>query len=152
MTSQEPQTSHEPVEVFSTSSDAEMAVAKSMLQAGDIPFFTKNEMIVDIMGAGRIGGGNRLTGPMEILVAPRDAEFAREILKGLDEDEHTGEDTVVFSTSREDELDRVKGLLDSADIPYAVTPKVVNRVTQAQILVPQSDLEAAQEQLSSLQL
>jgi len=80
---------HEPVVVLSTSSDSEMAIAKSMLQAGDVPFATRGELTADLFGVGRIGGGSMIIGPMEILVAPRDADFAREILKDLREAEHT---------------------------------------------------------------
>ncbi|MCL2882787.1 MAG: DUF2007 domain-containing protein [Coriobacteriia bacterium] len=65
---------HEPVVVFRTSRDDEMALAKSLLQSTGIPFFTRNEMTADLFGIGRIGGGSQVIGPMEILVAPKDAD------------------------------------------------------------------------------
>jgi len=71
------QYTHEPVVVFRTSRDDEMALAKSMLQSTGIPFFTRNEVTADLFGIGRIGGGNQVIGPMEILVAPKDADDAR---------------------------------------------------------------------------
>jgi len=77
MNSSSPQNSHEPVVVFTTSSAGEMEVAKSMLQAGDIPFVTRGEGNHDPYG----GAGNLL---MDIRVEPRDVEFANEILKELD--------------------------------------------------------------------
>jgi len=85
MTDRDTQDTHEPVVVFATSRDDDMALAKSMLQSADIPFFTRNEMTADLLGWGRIGGGNLVTGPMEILVARRDGESAYELLAGLRE-------------------------------------------------------------------
>jgi hypothetical protein len=149
MDPQDPQSSHEPVVVFATSRDDEMALAKSMLQAGDVEFFTRNEMIADLFGYGRLGGGSKITGPMEILVAPRDAEFAKEILNSLGDVIHSGKRTIVLTTRRKDELEQAKTQLDSAGIPYFVSTKVIDKVIQAQLLIPQSDIESAHKLLFS---
>jgi len=72
---------HAPVAVFETYRDDELALAKSMLLAADIPYYTKNEIITDQFGNGRLFGTNCITGPIELLVAPQDADDAYEIMK-----------------------------------------------------------------------
>lgn len=83
--------------IFSTGSQAQVAVAKSLLEGADIPCMVKNEGVQDLLGFGRMGTGyNPLTGPIEIWVDERDAFQAKEILSDLDspspEDEEDGEE------------------------------------------------------------
>ncbi|MCL2654724.1 MAG: DUF2007 domain-containing protein [Coriobacteriia bacterium] len=153
---------HAPVVVLATSRDDDLALAKSMLMSADIPFFTKNEMIVDLFGYARFGGANRITGPMELLVAPKDADDACEILKLLDspdrtraikrdevaEQAQTDKPEVVLFTSQKSELTSAQLRLQAADIPFTTTAKVIDHKTQAQLSVATSDVNAAREALS----
>ena len=59
-----------------------MAVAKSLLQAADIPFVVEGETIVDFFGAGRVGF-NPVTGAPALVVAPEDEHDARAALAEL---------------------------------------------------------------------
>ena len=83
--------------VLATGDQAQIAVAKSLLDGADIPYMVKNEGVQDLLGFGRLGTGyNPLTGPIEIWVDERDAFQAKEILSDLDnpppEDEEDGEE------------------------------------------------------------
>jgi len=153
---------HEPVVVLATSRDDDLALAKSMLMSAGIPFYTKNEMIADLFGYARFGGQSRITGPIELLVAPRDADDAYEILKPLDrsgqtiavnrddkeEQSQASERVVVFTALHKSELAPVESQLKAADIPCLVTAKVVDHATHAQVTVARCDAERAQEVLS----
>jgi len=71
--------------IFSTGSQAQIAVAKSLLDGADIPFMVKNEGVQDLLGFGRMGTGyNPLTGPIEIWVDEKDSFQAKEIISDLD--------------------------------------------------------------------
>ena len=61
-------------------------IARSVLDGAGIPFVVKGEGIQDIIGGGRIGGMNFLTGPIEILVPDDRAEEARAILADFDQE------------------------------------------------------------------
>ncbi|MCL2881618.1 MAG: hypothetical protein FWF45_01805 [Coriobacteriia bacterium] len=153
---------HAPVVVLKTSRDDDLALAKSMLMSADIPFYTKNEWIADLFGYARFGGHSRITGPIELLVAPRDADDAYEILKPLDrpgqttavsrdnEEERTqaSEHVVVFSTRCKSELAPVESQLKTAGISYLVTAKVVDHETQVQVTVARCDRERTRKVLS----
>ncbi len=73
----------EPVVVFTSWRDDEIALAESMLRSTDISFYVANEHIVNIVGDGRLGGTNQVTGPLQILVAASDAADAFEVLDSL---------------------------------------------------------------------
>jgi putative signal transducing protein len=75
-----------PVTVLETSDQGLIAVAKSLLEEADIPFFAKGEGIQDLIGGGRIGAFNILAGPIQLQVSADDADEARELLKTLDPD------------------------------------------------------------------
>ena len=67
-----------------------LMVAKSILEAAAIPFFTKNEGVQELFGFGRVGTGfNIAAGPIEIQV-PK--EYAEEALVLLENAEQDGED------------------------------------------------------------
>ena len=72
--------SDEPVTVLETGDPALLAVAKSLLEDANIPFFAKGEGIQDLFGAGRLGGFNPITGPVELQVSADDAAEARSVL------------------------------------------------------------------------
>ena len=74
-----------PVTVLATGDPALLAVAKSLLEDADIPFFAKGEAIQDLVGLGRLAGFNPAVGPVELQVAPENADEARELLRGLTE-------------------------------------------------------------------
>ena len=69
--------SEEPVTVLETVNPAVLAVAKSLLEEANIPFFAKGEVIQNL-GFG-IGAG-----PVELQVSADDAEQARALLMDLD--------------------------------------------------------------------
>lgn len=65
---------------------AQVAVAKSVLQAAGIDFATKNEGVQDLFGWGRFPrGANLLMGPVELQVRSCDAQYARDLLEGIPE-------------------------------------------------------------------
>jgi len=70
--------------VYATGDPALAAMAKSLLEDAKIEYFTKGDDIQDLIGGGRLGGFNILIGPMEFLVAAKDAPTARELLSHLD--------------------------------------------------------------------
>jgi Putative prokaryotic signal transducing protein len=72
----------EPVTVLETLDSGLMAVAKSLLQAADIPFVVEGEGIVHLLGAAR-PGLNPLAEAPALRVAPDDAEHARAVLADL---------------------------------------------------------------------
>lgn len=75
--------SDEPVTVLETSDPALLAVAKSLLEEADIPYFAKGEGIQDLFGAGRLTGFNPITGPVELQVSAEDAADAHAALVDL---------------------------------------------------------------------
>jgi len=75
-----------PVTVLETADQGLLAVAKSLLEEADIPFFAKGEGVQDLFGYGRIGAFNIVTGPIRLQVPSEDAVQARELLKDLQED------------------------------------------------------------------
>lgn len=74
----------EPVVVFSTGRADLIAIAKSILMSAGIEFAVRGEEVQDLFGAGRFPfGANLVMGPVELLVAEKDARDARELLAGL---------------------------------------------------------------------
>ena len=72
--------SNEPVTVLETSDPAVLAVAKSLLEEAEIPFFAKGEGIQDLFGAGRLGTGfSPVAGPVELQVSADDAAEAQRV-------------------------------------------------------------------------
>ncbi len=73
------------VTVFTGGDQAQIAVAKSLLESADIPFMTLNEGVQDLFALGRLPfGDNVATGPVEIRVGREDAADALAILKDMD--------------------------------------------------------------------
>jgi hypothetical protein len=70
--------------VYVTSDLGRFEIAKSLLKANGIDFVVSGEALQDIIGGGRIGGINIMTGPAQIAVSEDDAEDARELLADLD--------------------------------------------------------------------
>ncbi len=69
--------------VFATGDPALVALAKSLLEDAEIEYFIKN---YGIRGLANIGGGlNCVNGPMEFVVAGKDAPAARGLLAHLDD-------------------------------------------------------------------
>ena len=71
--------------VFATGDPALVALAKSLLEDAKIEYFTKGYEIQDLIGIGSLGGLNYVTGPVEFIVAAKDAPAARELLAHLDD-------------------------------------------------------------------
>lgn len=76
--------SDEPVTVLETGDPALLAVAKSLLEDANIPFFAKGEGIQDLFGAGRLGTGfSPIAGAVELQVSADDAAEASAVLVEL---------------------------------------------------------------------
>jgi len=71
--------------VYATGDPALVTVAKSLLEDAGIEYFTKGDEIQDLVGGGRLGGFNIPCGPVEFVVAAKDAPTARELLAHLDD-------------------------------------------------------------------
>ncbi|MCE1163829.1 MAG: DUF2007 domain-containing protein [Bacteroidetes bacterium] len=74
------------VSVFKSGHEGVIALAKSILDEAGIEYMVKNEGVQDLVGLGVVGTGfNPLTGPMNIMVLPENEEYAKELLKGVEE-------------------------------------------------------------------
>jgi hypothetical protein len=71
--------------VYFTGDPALIVLAKSLLEDAEIEYFTKGDEIQDLIGVGTLGGLNYVTGPVEFVVAAKDAPTARELLAQLDD-------------------------------------------------------------------
>ena len=81
-----PEDELELVTVFQTGNPAEIAIAKSLLQAEGMEFVTKNECVQDLFGWGRFPRGmNVAMGPVEFQVRSADAQDAIELLAAIGE-------------------------------------------------------------------
>ena len=69
--------------VYATGDPALITVVKSLLEDAEIEYFTKGYEIQDLVGIGRLGGFNNTIGPVEFVVAAKDAPTARELLAHL---------------------------------------------------------------------
>jgi hypothetical protein len=79
------------VTVFATSSNAELLVAKSLMEAADIDYYAKGDRSADVI-VGKLGF-NPALGAYEIQVRPEDEDMARDILSEMDKDaDPLGED------------------------------------------------------------
>jgi len=77
----------EMVVVLQTSDLGKFTIAKSLLQANGIDFVTPGESLQDVIGGGRLGGTNIVTGPAQLAVREDQAEQAQELLADILEDE-----------------------------------------------------------------
>jgi hypothetical protein len=68
-----------PVTVFRTNDPGLLAVARSLLEAGDVEFFVAGEAVTALFPGGAAGP----CGAPEIRVAAENADKARELLKEL---------------------------------------------------------------------
>ena len=74
------------VPVLQTGDAALIAIAKSLLDAEDIPYLVRGEGVQDLFGWGRLATGfNVITGVPVFFVREDDAERARLLLKDLRE-------------------------------------------------------------------
>ena len=71
------------VSVLETGDPAEMAFVESLLLEAGIPYSKQGDRVQDLIGIGRLGGFNVLTGPARLLVAKEQAEAAAEILRNV---------------------------------------------------------------------
>lgn len=75
----------EPLElitVLETGDQSMVAVARSVLEAANIPCIARNEKLQNLFGWGTIGTGyNVAMGPIRLQVLREDEEVARELLK-----------------------------------------------------------------------
>jgi len=80
-TEHDKQDQSEPVIVFNTTSQGDIAIAKSMLTAANIEFSVKGDTTT---GLGTLFASSEAYGGMQILVRAEDAADAREILQKLE--------------------------------------------------------------------
>jgi hypothetical protein len=74
------------VSIYKTGHHGTIAIVKSILDEAEIKYSVKGEGIQDLIGAGIFGVGyNPITGPVEFLVLEDNAEYARELLKDVEE-------------------------------------------------------------------
>ena len=76
-----PAVQREPVTVLETDDAAELLVAKSLLEAGDIPYYVKGELAQDFIGTELLGGSNFAIGPVALQVPAEMAEKAKALLE-----------------------------------------------------------------------
>jgi hypothetical protein len=70
--------------VLETSDQGLLAIAKSLLEEAEIPFFAKGEGVQDLFGWGRLGTGFSIVAGAVALQVPADqADEARGLLKDL---------------------------------------------------------------------
>lgn len=67
--------------VLTTADEGLTMIAKSILDAENIQYIVKGQGVQDILGLGRLGGANYVTGPVVFLVHEDDAESARAALQ-----------------------------------------------------------------------
>jgi hypothetical protein len=74
------------VTIYKTGNEAIVVLVKSMLDEAEIQYLVTGEGLQGLLGVGVIGTGfNPLTGPVQIKVMPEDEEYARELLKDINE-------------------------------------------------------------------
>jgi ribosomal protein L10 len=71
------------VPVLESSDEAVLMVARSLLDGAGILYFVENDLLQNMLGAGRLGGGNLVTGPAVIVVREDDAADAAKLLEDL---------------------------------------------------------------------
>jgi hypothetical protein len=71
--------------VYATGNPTLVALAKALLEDAEIEYFTKGYKNQDLIGIGGLGGFNNILGPVEFVVAAKDAPTARELLAHLDD-------------------------------------------------------------------
>src|SRR5262249_8399325 len=81
----QPEPPTEYVTVLEAGNPAVLAVAKSLLESAQIEYLALGEALQDIIGWGRLGPGNFITGPVRVRVRREDEPEAREILRDLPE-------------------------------------------------------------------
>lgn len=82
-----PETTPDPVVVFSSNRTELIAIAKSLLMSSEIRFGVMGEEVQDLFGYGRFPtGSSAFIGPVKIVVAAEDEADAREALAGIDAD------------------------------------------------------------------
>jgi putative signal transducing protein len=81
----EPEPEIDYVTVLETANPALLAVAKSLLRSAGIKHLVLGEGLQDIIGGGRLGSGNLVTGPVRIAVRRDNEAAAREFLQDLSE-------------------------------------------------------------------
>jgi hypothetical protein len=74
------------ITIFKTGHAGIVAIVKSILDEAEIKYVTEGESAQNFFGAGVIGSGfNVVTGPVVFQVMPEDEEYARELLKDIEE-------------------------------------------------------------------
>lgn len=67
--------------VFVAGDANQQAIAESLLTEAGIPFESRNDVLQNVVGFGRLGGTNPLVGPVKILVPGEYADEARRLLE-----------------------------------------------------------------------
>lgn len=76
------------VTIFTTGHEGVVVLVKSILDEAQIRYIAKGEGVQDLFGVGVIGTGfNIITGPIEFQVLEEDAEYAKELLKDVSENQ-----------------------------------------------------------------
>ena len=71
--------------VYATRNPTLVALAKSLLEEAKIEYFIKGYQGRDLISGGRLEGLDIINGPVEFVVAGKDAPTARELLAHLDD-------------------------------------------------------------------
>jgi len=73
------------VVVFESYDTAQVLIARSLLEAAEIPFMVTNDAIQDLFGVGRLGMGNLAAGPVMIRVPAEYAERTQILFEDLED-------------------------------------------------------------------
>jgi len=73
----------EPTLAFQAADPAVIPVVISLLNDAGIQFFTSAENTQDLIGGGRLGGQNLVTGPVQFFVRKQDLAAAHEVLDSV---------------------------------------------------------------------
>lgn len=71
------------ITILKTGNQVKISMAKAILDAENIVYLVKNEIVQDLFGLGKVGGYNYLLGPMELQVENDRVEEAKKLLANL---------------------------------------------------------------------
>lgn len=71
------------ITILKTGDQVKISMAKAILDAENIVYLVKNEIVQDLFGLGKVGGYNYLLGPMELQVENDRVEEAKKLLANL---------------------------------------------------------------------
>lgn len=93
------------ITVYVPQDEAENLAVGSLLHSAGIEYYSKNAGVQNLFGAGQIGGSNLITGAIEIQVAAKDLDRAKEILKEMTREPNRDLNFIPGSDSEPPELE-----------------------------------------------